>query len=83
MSHDGRDGLEDLTPSEQRLLTLLMLLQEEAPRPAEPLTEAIMRHARRQLVLRRVGDTLATLLGGVFDGVLVLLGLGPRVAPQA
>lgn len=82
MSHDGLDGLEDLSPSEERLLTLLMLLQEEAPQPAEPLTEAILRHARRQLVLRRVVDTLATLFGGIFDGVFVLLGLGPRTAPQ-
>jgi len=80
MSHDG---LEDLSPSEERLLTLLMLLREEAPVPAEPVTEAIMRHARRQLVLRRVGDTLAALFGGIFDGVVVLLGLGPRTAPRA
>ena len=77
------DGFDALTPGEERLLTLLVLLREEVPRPGEPLTEAIMRHARRQQVLRRVGDTLAALLGGIFDGVAVLLGMGPRSAAQA
>ena len=77
------DDFDALSPGEERLLTLLVLLREEAPHPGEPLTEAIMRHARRQQVLRRVGDTLAALLGGIVDGVAVLLGLGPRRAAQA
>ena len=75
------DGLDALSPGEQRLLSLLVLLREQVPRPGEQLTEAIMRQARRQHLLRRVGETLATLLGGITDGLALLLGLGPRAAP--
>ena len=80
MSSDGIDGI---SPSEERLLALLLLLREEAPRPEEPLTDAIMRHARRQLVMRRALDALLALVGGILDGAMLLLGLGPRATPRA
>ena len=80
MSGDGVD-LDDLSPGEERLLALLMLLQEEAPRPGEALTDAILREARRQLVIRRALQTLGSLLGGIADGARLLFGLGPRPAP--
>ena len=82
MSGDGLD-LDDLSPSEQRLLSLLVLLQEEGPRPGEAVTEAILREARRQLVIRRTIQTLSSLLGGIADGARLLLGLGPLPRPAA
>lgn len=75
------DGFDDLSPSEERLFSLLLLLQEEAPRPGEALTDAIMRQARRQMVLKRAIDMLSSLLGGIFDGALLLLGPRRRATP--
>ena len=77
------EDLDGLTPGEQRLLTLLVLLRQEAPRPGEPLTDAILRHARRQILARRALATLGSLVGGILDGALLLLGLGPRASPSS
>ena len=72
-----------LSPGEERLLTLLVLLREDAPQPDDVLTDRIMRQARRQHVLRQAVAALATILAGIIDGALLLLGLrrGPAPAP--
>ncbi len=72
--NEDRTPDEELTPAEERLLTLLTLLRAEAPRSDEALTQAVMRTARWQLVvlgvLRAVGgfatatvDTLGAIVG--------------------
>ena len=72
--NDERRRTEDLTPAEERLVTLLRLLRADAPRSDPALTEAVVRTARWQLVVKGVlsavggfaaaaGDVLAALTG--------------------
>jgi len=74
------EPLDGLSPTEQRLLTILILLREDAPRPDDALTAAIMRQARRQHVMRQAVMTVTSILAGIFDGALLLLGLRPAPA---
>ena len=70
-----------LSPGEERLLTLLLLLREDAPQPDDALTDRIMRQARRQHVLRQAVAVVASILAGILEGALLLLGLRPAPAP--
>jgi hypothetical protein len=66
---------EPLSPAETRLLALVVLLREEAPRPDDSLEAAILRSARRQLVLRGALQELAKLLAGLGSALVQVLGL--------
>ena len=69
---------EGLTPAEERLLRLLLLLQAEEAQPSASLADTVMRTLRRQRLLHDIAHALAGLVAAVADGVLVLFGLGPR-----
>jgi hypothetical protein len=67
---------EGLTAAEERLLTLLLLLQAENGRPAGSLAETVMRKLRWQRVVREIAHALAGLATAVSDGIFLLFGLG-------
>ena len=69
---------EGLTPAEERLLALLLLLQAEEARPPGSLAESVMRTLRWQRLLRDVLSAAAGLVAAAADGVRVLFGLGAR-----
>ena len=72
------DPREDLTPEEQRLAALLLLLRSHEPRTAGPSPEGVVRVVRVQLVVKDAVQAVATLAGAVADGVALLLGRGAR-----
>jgi hypothetical protein len=71
VSERGSD--EPLTPAEQRLATLLALLQSELVRSRPGLVAAVMRRVRWQQLLRELVDALGGLASSVVRGVGVFL----------
>ena len=67
--------------AEERLLTLIALLRLESPHSDDSLSEAIMRTARWQYVVRGVLTTLSELAAVLLDAVLLMTGLR-RAAPS-
>ncbi len=66
---------EELTPAEERLLALLTLLRADAPRSDPALTDAIIRTARWQLVLRSVFRTVGGFANVTIDALAAVLGI--------
>jgi hypothetical protein len=75
--NDDRGPEENLTPAEERLLTLLTLLRAEAPRSDRALTEAVVRTARVQLVLRTVFRAVGGFAFVAVDALAAILGIRP------
>ncbi len=67
---------EDLSPAEERLLRLLLLLQAETRRLDASLTDAVMRRARWQYAARGVARAIGTLAGAIVDGLGLVLRVG-------
>jgi hypothetical protein len=74
MNHDPTPE-EELTPAEERLLTLLTLLRAEAPRSDRALTDAVMRTARWQFVLRGVFRAVGGIAASTLDTLASILGI--------
>jgi hypothetical protein len=68
-----RGSEEPLTPAEQRVATLLALLQSELVQSRPGLVAAVMRRVRWQQLLREVVDVLGTLASSVVRGLGVFL----------
>jgi hypothetical protein len=68
----------DLTPAEQRLVSLLMLLSEETRRSSEALTGRVMRAIRLQYLTRGFARAVGTLAAAVADGLALVFGLKVR-----
>jgi hypothetical protein len=66
---------DDLTPSEERLVRLLLLLRAE-PVDGSAVTNAVMRAARWQLVVRGVARALSDVALAVAEGVAMIAGVG-------
>ncbi len=64
---------EPLTPAEQRLATLLSLLQTELVRSRPALVAAVMRRVRWQQLLREGIGVLGVLASSVGRGLAVFL----------
>lgn len=69
---------ERLTPSEERLAGLLVLLRDERVPDGADLTEAVVRTARWQLVLRGAGLAVADVAAAVVHGLAILVGVPGR-----
>jgi hypothetical protein len=71
---------EELSPAEERLLALLTLLRADAPRSDRALTQAVIRTARWQLLLRGVFRALGGFATVTVDALAAVLGIriGPR-----
>jgi hypothetical protein len=67
---------EELTPSEERLLRLLLLLRVEPPDNGA-LAEAVVRTARWQLLLRGVVNAIGNVATAAAESLAILAGLGP------
>ncbi len=68
----------NLTPAEQRLVGLLMLLSEETRRSSEALTGRVMRAIRLQYLTRGVVRAVGGLAAAVADGLALVFGLKVR-----
>jgi hypothetical protein len=76
MNDEGRR--DDLTSSEERLVRLLLLLRAE-PVDGSAVTDAVMRAARWQVLVRGVARALSDVALAVAEGVAVIVGIGrPR-----
>ena len=73
----GRPRNDELTPPEERLLALLVLLRADPGLGTARLAAAVMRSVRWQRALRDVMQALGNLASAVADGVFVLVGV-PR-----
>ena len=66
---------EELTPAEERLVRLLLLLAAEAPRNGASLPETVVRTARWQLALRGVMQAIGDVGFALVEGLSLLLGV--------
>jgi hypothetical protein len=73
--NDDRTPDEELTPAEERLLTLLTLLRADAPRSDRALTDAVLRTARWQLVFLGVFSTVGGFATATVDTLASILGI--------
>lgn len=62
---------ERLTPAEERLLALLVLLRAAPAAGAPAFTQAVMRRARWQHVLRQLLEAAGTMAGALVDALLL------------
>jgi hypothetical protein len=71
---------DQLTPSEERLLSLLLLFSADRPEADASLTDSVLRTVRWQLLVRGFARTMASLASAVGEGLGILLGIrtGPR-----
>ena len=78
--NDDRTREDELTPAEERLLALLTLLRAETP-PSDPaLTNAVMRTARWQVLVRGMFRAVGGFATVTADAFAAILGIrtGPR-----
>ena len=76
MTREG--GPDELTPAEQRVVTLLALLRAE-PVPGDgTFVGTVMRTVRWQRVVRELAGAIAGLAAAVADGVALVLGVPRR-----
>jgi hypothetical protein len=66
---------DELSPAEERLLGLLLLLRAETRRGDAPPTELVMRAVRWQSMVRGAARALGSVVGAVADGIVLFLGL--------
>lgn len=71
------DGDERPNPAEERLLSLLLLLQSERRRLDASLTDVVMRKVRLQSAARGVARAISSLAVAIAEGLSVLLRIGP------
>lgn len=67
-----------LTPTEERVRSLLGQLRDGQPTTSRSLTSSVVRTARWQSTLRRVIHHTGAFAGGLVTGVDILLGLRRR-----
>ena len=70
--NDSRPPDDTLTPAEERLVTLLLLLRVDVG--GGPQTSETMRLVRLQYAFREIARALGVLAAAVVDGLGVLLG---------
>ena len=73
---DG-DVRDELTPAERRLVALLALLKTEDG-DGSGLSQAVLRRARWQLVVRDLARSFANVAVAVGHGVAILMGASGR-----
>jgi hypothetical protein len=68
----------ELSPAEQRLIGLLLLLRDEVGRSDAALTERVMRGVRLQFLARGFARAVGSLVAAALDGIALVLGRSGR-----